>query len=278
MGEEYRHIGKATPRKDAQEIVTGKAQYIDDVRLPGMLYGRVLRSPYPHAIIKSIDTSKAEKLPGVKAVLTYKNIPEWEGGDPPHWRVLDSKVRFVGDAIALVAAETKEIAEEALELIDVEYEELPAVYDVEEAIKPDAPQLYTQFPGNVLPRGCPPYGPKALQEVVMGDVEKGFREADFIVEGTCAYESIPNPLPPEPPGVIANWEGPNQLTILVASQAAVMNRWIWLPLMGQVDIRAIGTQCGGSYGTKDYLLIPLGHAAALAKATGKPVKIYYTKE
>ena len=278
MGEEYRYIGKATPRKDAQEIVTGKAQYIDDIRLPEMLYGRVLRSPYPHANIKSIDTSKAEKLPGVKAVLTYKNIPEWEVGVPPHMRVLDSKVCFVGDAVSLVAAETEEIAEEALELIDVEYEELPAVYDVEEAMKPDAPQLYTQFPSNVFPRGCRVYGPKALQEVVIGDVEEGFREADFVAEGTCAYENITNPLPPEPPGVIANWEGPNQLTILVASQSAVMNRWIWLPFMGLVDIRAIGTQCGGSYGTKNYLLIPLGHAAALAKATGRPVKIYYTKE
>ena len=279
MGEEYRHIGKAAPRKDAREIVTGKAQYFDDVRLPEMLYGKVLRSPYPHANIKSIDTSKAETCPGVKAVLTYKNVLEWEVGNPPHRRVLDSKVRFVGDAAALVAAETEEIAEEALELIDVEYEELPAVYDVEEAMKPDAPQLYTQFPGNVLPRGFPPYGPKVLQEVVMGDVEEGFREADFIVGGTCACENITNPLPPEPPGVIANWEGLNQLTILVTSQSPVMNKWLGFPFwMGQVDIRVIGTQCGGSYGTKNHLLIPVVHAAALAKATGRPVKIYYTKE
>ena len=278
MAKEYRHIGKATPRKDAREIVTGKAQYIDDIKLPKMLYGKVLRSPYPHANIKNIDTSKAEAYPGVKAVLTYKNVPEWKMGAPRHRRVLDSKVRFVGDAVALVAAETKEIAEEALELIDVEYEQLPAVYDVEEAMKPDAPQLYAEFPGNVFPRGCPVFGPKALQEVVMGDVEKGFREADFIAEGTCAYENIPNPLPPEPPGVIATWEGPNQLTIWTASQSAAMIRNFGQPFMGLVDVRVISTQCGGSYGTKNATLTPIGYAAALAKATGRPVKVYYTKE
>jgi len=278
MATEYRHIGKATPRKDARQIVTGRAQYIDDLKLPKMLYGKVLRSPHPHANIKNIDTGRAEAYPGVKAVLTYKNVPEWKLGDPPHRRVLDSKVRFVGDAVALVAAETREIAEEALELITVEYEELPAVYDVEEAIKPGAPQLYDEFPGNVLPRGCPGFGPRALQEVVIGDVEKGFREADFIAEGTYAYENIPNPLPPEPPGVIANWEGPNQLTIWLATQAVGKNRNAVQSWTKFVDTRVISTQCGGSYGTKNSPLSPIAYAAALAKVTGRPVKIYYTKE
>jgi CO/xanthine dehydrogenase Mo-binding subunit len=278
MAREYRHLGKATPRKDAREIVTGEAEFIDDVKLPRMLYGKVLRSPYPHANIKNIDPSKAEKLPGVRAVLTYKNVPEWEWGVPHHERVLDSKVRFVGDAVALVAAETKEIAEEALELIDVEYEQLSAVYDVEEAIKPGAPQLYTQFPDNVIPPDPPKSEPKLLQKVVTGDVEKGFREADFIAEGSCAYENFANPLPPEPPGVIANWEGPEQLTIYTASQSAPMNRYTAQPVMGLPDIRVIGTQCGGSYGSKNANLRPITFAAALAKAACRPVHIYYTKE
>jgi CO/xanthine dehydrogenase Mo-binding subunit len=278
MAREYRHLGKATTRKDAQAIVTGGAEYIDDLKLPGMLYGKVLRSPYPHANIKNIDTGKAEKLPGVKTVLTYKNVPEWSWGIPRHERVLDSKVRFVGDAVSLVAAETEEIAEEALQLIDVEYEQLPAVYDVEEAIKPGAPQLYTVIPGNVFPRDALPFRPKTLKEIAMGDVEKGFEEADFIAEGTCAYENFPHPLPPEPPGVIATWGGPEQLTIFTASQSAAMNRHTAQPLMGLIDIRVIGTQCGGSYGTKNAYLRPVTYAAALAKATGRPVKIYYTKE
>jgi len=278
MANEYRHIGKATLRKDAWEIVTGRAQYIDDIKLPGMLYGKVMRSPYPHANIKNIDISKAEVYLGVKAVLTYKNAPKWKAGLPPHIRVLDSRVRFVGDAVALIAADSQEIAEEALELIDVEYEQLPAVYDVQKAIKPDAPQLYVQFTGNVLPRGCPSFGTKALQEIIIGDVEKGFGAADFIVEGTCAYENIPNPLPPEPPGVIATWGGPNQLTLWIATHAVGKNRSTVQPWMGVGDIRVIGTQCGGGYGSKNSPVSLIAYAAALAKATGRPVKIYYTKE
>lgn len=277
--EKYRFIGKATPRKDAVEIVTGKVEFIDDIKQPNLLYGKVLRSRYPHANIKNIDTSKAEKLPGVMAVLTYKNTPNWKAGLPPHVRVLDSKVRFVGDAVALVAAKTEEIAKEALELIDVEYEPLSAVYDVEEATKPQAPQLYTEFPGNILPPGCPLYGPKALQEIVFGDIEKGFKEADFITEGTYMYENIPNPLPIEPPGVIVKWEESNKLTVWSATQTPNLVKLTAQLSMGEsLEVRSIGTACGGSYGTKTnywQLVLP---AAALAKVTGRPVKLCFTKE
>ena len=278
MSKEYRFIGKATPRKDATDIVTGKAEFISDIKLANMLYGRVLRSPYPHANIVDIDTSKSEDLFGVKAVLTYKDVPDWKGGLPPHVRVLDSKVRYVGDAVALVAAETEEGAEEGLELIDVKYERLPAVYDVEEAMKPDAPQLYFEFPGNVLPPGCPLYGPKALQEVVLGDVEKGFEEADIITEGTYKYENIPNPLPIEPPGVIVKWESSKKLIVWSATQTTNVVKLSAEKLLGSVDVRSIGVACGGSYGTKTnywQLVLP---AAALAKVTGRPVKLCYTKE
>jgi CO/xanthine dehydrogenase Mo-binding subunit len=278
MAKEYRHLGKATPRKDAQEIVTGKAKYIDDIKLPKMLYGKVLRCPYPHAEIKNIDTSKAEVYPGVEAVLTYKNVPDWKEGSPQHRRVLDSRLRFVGDAVALVATKTREIADEALELIDVEYEQLPAVFDVDEALKPDAPQLYTEFPGNIFPRGLPMFGPKTLQEVVMGDADKGLREADFIVEGTYIYENITNPLPPEPPGVIATWEGPNQLTVYTGSQSAPMMRNFGQAVTKFADVRAISTYCGGSYGSKNSPLTLMMYAAALAKVAGKPVKVCYNKE
>lgn len=274
----YRFLGKPTPRKDAVEIVTGRAKYIDDMEMPRMLHGRVLRSPYPHANIMSIETNKAENFAGVKAVLTHENVPDWMTGTPRHVRVLDRRVRFVGDGVALVAAETEEIAKEALGLIHVEYEELPAVYDVEEAIRPDAPQLYEAFPGNLLPLDVPVFGPKTLREVVLGDVGIGFEEADFIGEGTYAYENIPNPLPIEPPGVIAQWTESNRLTVWSATQSPTWHRHMMLSRMGFPDIRAISTQCGGSFGSKNYSAQLLFYAAALAKAAGRPVKVCFTKE
>ena len=110
---EFRHIGKAAPRLAAREFVTGKAKYIRDIKRPRMLYGKVLRSPYAHALIKNIDTSKAEALAGIKAVLTHKNVPDWYLGIPiPHARILDSKVRYVGDAVALAAARLRKAEEE----------------------------------------------------------------------------------------------------------------------------------------------------------------------
>ncbi|MEM2766839.1 MAG: xanthine dehydrogenase family protein molybdopterin-binding subunit [Candidatus Bathyarchaeia archaeon] len=283
MTQKYRFIGKPTPRKDAVDIVTGRARYINDVKLPGMLIGRVLRSPYPHAIIKNIDVEKAKKLPGVKAVLTYKDVPDWKIGLPLHLRVLDRKVRFVGDSVALVAAETEEIASEALKLINVEYEPLPAVYDVEEAIKPGAPQLYDEFPNNILPLGNPWFGtpkaPEGLKELIIGDVEKGLKEADIVVEDTFAYENIPNPLPPEPPGAIAAWEGPNTVHVWLSSQGIYIDKIsLYYILKRNVDVIVHACQCGGSYGSKGTILPIATQAIVLAKAAGRPVKLCYTKE
>ncbi|MFC2020250.1 xanthine dehydrogenase family protein molybdopterin-binding subunit [Chloroflexota bacterium] len=273
MASNYRYIGKDTPRKDARDIVTGKAQYIDDVRLPGMLFGRVLRSPLPHANIINIDVSRAAALPGVHAALTYKDVPEFEWGIPIHMRILDKKVRYVGDAVALVAAESYEIADEALELIDVEYEPLQACYDVEDAIKEGQPRLYDQYPNNIIPQI-----PKLLQNVIKGDVKKGFEEADEIIEGTGFYECFPNPLPPEPPGVIAYWQNPDRLVVYTATQSLGLNKFLAQPFFKMIDTQFIATQCGGSYGTKNANMTPVGYAAFLSQATRRPVKIYYTKE
>ena len=279
MGGKYRFIGKVTPRKDAAEIVTGKARFLNDIKLPDMLYGKVLRSPHAHALIKKVDKSRAEKLRGVKAVLTWEDVPDWKGGTPRYTRVLGRKVRFVGDAVALVAATSEEIAKEALRLIDVEYEVLPAVLDMEEALKPGAPQLYEEFPGNVVTPGVPFFGPKNLKEVVMGDVEKGFLEADAITEGTFAYENIPNPLPPEAPGAIALWEEPNKATLWVSNQASYMDKVTLFHVFGrEVEVRSIGGPCGGSYGSKFMSWQVQSHAVLLSRATGKPVKLIFTKE
>jgi CO/xanthine dehydrogenase Mo-binding subunit len=273
MASNYRHIGKNTPRKDARDIVTGRAQYIDDLRLPRMLFGRALRSPLPHANIKSIDVSRAAAFPGVYAVLTYKDVPDSEWGIPNHMRILDKKVRFVGDAVALVAAESYEVADEALELIDVEYEPLATCFDVEDATAPGQPQLYDQYPNNIIPQIS-----KLLQNIVRGDVDKGFNEADVIIEGTGNYACFPNPLPPEPPGVIAYWENPDKLVVYTATQSVGLNKYLGQPFFGMADMQVISTHCGGSYGTKNANLTPIGYAAVLSKATGRPVKVYYSKE
>lgn len=139
----YRHVGNYSPRKEAREIVTGKALFLDDSSLPHMLYGRTKRSPYPHAKIVKIDTSAAEALEGVHAVITHDNAPFLAAlGWPVHRLVLESKAFHVGDQVALIAADTLEIADEAVDLIQVEYEQLPAVFTAADALKEGAPQLY----------------------------------------------------------------------------------------------------------------------------------------
>lgn len=277
--EGYRHIGKATQRKDAVDIVTGASKYIDDMKMPGMLYGKVLRSPHAHANITHIDVGKALQLDGVKAVLTHRDVPDWKGGFPePHQRVLDSRVRYVGDGVALVAATRPEIAEEALDRIDVDYEVLPSVHNVEEAIGQGAVPLYDAYPENILPSDCPPFGRNSLKGIVRGNVKKGFEEADYIAEGTYGYENIPNPLPPEPPGVIAHWEGPDKITLWAATQCPNILKMRSEMVLGFPEVRVIGTCCGGSYGSKIEFWLIVMYAAALARAAHRPVKLCYTKE
>jgi CO/xanthine dehydrogenase Mo-binding subunit len=279
VSEQYRFIGKAIPRKDARDITTGRARYINDIHVPHMLYGRILRSPYPHANIRNIDTSRAEALPGVKAVLTYQNAPAWMVGNPLHLRVLGSKMRFVGDSVALVAAETEEIADQALELIDVDYEILPAVYDVEKAIEPGAPQLYDIYPNNIMPPIAPFMGDKILQNIIIGDTEAGFKEADVVTEGTYEYNNIPNPLPPEPPGAIAEWESPDIVHLWISSQGPYFDRLTLYYMLGRkVNVKVTACQCGGSYGSKGNSSPIFLQAIMLAKASGRPVKLCLNKE
>ncbi len=279
MGDNYRYIGRAVQRRDAVDIVTGAAQFIDDLRFQNLLHGKVLRSPYAHARIKSIDRSRAKALPGVKAVLTWEDIPDWMGGTPRNVRVLDKKVRYVGDAVALVAASTPEIAQEALKLIDVEYEVLPAVLDIDSALKPGAPLVHDDCPNNIIPGGAIIFGPECLKGVVKGDVEKGFQEADVIAEGEFGYENIPSALPPESVGAVALWEEPNKVTIWSASQAPYMDKVTLFHVFDrQVEIRSIGGHVGGSFGTKIMCWQVQSYAALLSRAARRPVKVMFTKE
>lgn len=279
MTTEYRFIGKPVPRKDARDITTGRAKYINDISVPHMLHGKVLRSPHPHANIRNIDTSKAKALSGVKAVLTYRDVPNWKIGNPLHLRVLGSKMRFVGDSVALVAAETEEIAYGALELIDVDYEILPSVYDVEKAIEKDAPQLYDIFSNNIMPQIAPFFGDNVLQNIIIGDTEAGFKEADVLSEGTFEYNNITNPLPPEPPGAIAEWEDPDTVHLWISSQGPYFDRLTLYYMLGRkVNVKVTACQCGGSYGSKGNSPPIYLQAIMLAKAAGRPVKLCLNKE
>ena len=173
-------IGKPTPVFDARLKVSGQLQYVDDMKLPGMLHAKILLSTHAHANIASIDTSAAEALPGVRAVITYKDAPDVRfNGNGEDWdileseRVLDSRVRYVGDKVAAVAADTDAIAAAALKLIKVEYEDLPAYFDAEEAVAPDAVKLHDwNENGNIL------------WEVdnTFGDLDAGFSAADFVLD------------------------------------------------------------------------------------------------
>ena len=190
----YKVIGTQVPRPELHGKTTGDAEYTGDVQLPGMLWGKILRSPFSHARIVNIDTSKAEKLPGVHAVLTGDDVKGVRFGrgyrDAPV--LAPGRVRFVGDRVAAVAAETAAIAQAAVDLIDVQYEEVPAVFDPIEALKPDAPILHPDMNEYVgLPKPVdPPSNAFAVDLVERGDIEAGFASADLIVENTFTVSRV----------------------------------------------------------------------------------------
>lgn len=268
MVEELTVVGKGLPLKDAYEKVTGRLKFSVDFRVEGMLHAKVLRSPYSHAKIVKIDTSKADSLPGVEATITHKDVPldEWMAvGFNYRGRVLDERVRFVGDEVAAVAAVNPSIAEEALSLIEVEYEELPAVFDIEEAMKPDAPLV------------CPHGNVRDPSIVEWGDTEKGFKEADIVVEHSTRMGNQSH-APLEPGASIASWEG-NKLTIWAGTQTPFQMRdeIARLLKMPQNKVRIIALPVGGSFGLywiNNFNLIPI----FLAKKANKPVKIELTRE
>lgn len=254
-------VGKSISRIDGYDKVSGSAVYTFDKLLPRMAIGKTLRCPYPHARIKSIDVSAARQLDGVLDILTYQNSPkiEWYGVS----YLFDPHLRYEGDEVAVVAAETEQIAEDALQLIKVEYEELPFVVDPLEAIKPDAPQLYDS--GNI--RGGKP------STYSRGDVDKGFAEADAIVEGTYTTE-VEIHDPTEVHGSVANWNG-DKLTIWDSTQGVFTVRNGVANALGipESHVRVIKKYMGGGFGSKlttgKYSVM----AALLARNIGRPVKL-----
>src|SRR5581483_9454663 len=184
---------RSVPLVDAQARVTGEIDYALNLELPGMLHARILRSPHPHARIVRVDTSRAERLPGVEAVLSRNDLLDQERFFPYYGNVIRDqtpvaldKVRFVGEPVAAVAAVDEDVAAEALDLIEVEYEELPAVFDAEEALRPDAPLVHEGEHRVVPGRADIKARSKANSNIAhlftqrKGDVEQGFREADLV--------------------------------------------------------------------------------------------------
>ena len=267
----YSVIGKSLPRVDSVPKVTGEAKYTGDLVLPRMLFGKILRSPHPHARILGIDTSRARRLAGVKAVITGRDTGRVEYGNvlPDEHALAVDKVRFIGDAVAAVAAADEETAAEAIDLIKVEYEELPAVFDPEEAMKPGAPVIHEQFPNNVSAR--PGY--------VWGDVEKGFRESDYIWEDTFRTQPVTH-CAMEPHAALAVCDSSGRATLWASTQSPYAVRFNIAKVLGMPlsDVRVIKPHVGAGFGGKRETFDLHFCAVLLSKLTGRPVRIVYTPE
>lgn len=273
-------IGHSVKRTDLLDKVTGNARYVADMPFPGLLFGKIKRSNVAHAKIRRIDTSRALALPGVKAVLTHQNVPRVLHAGSPHPRsasvtcdqyILDDKVRYWGEGVAAVAAISEEIAERALELIEVEYETLPAVFTTEDAERSDAPRIHDREPGGNL----------VLPPVIVrrGDVEAGFAEADFILEGI--YEGgRPTPVYMEPNVLTCSWDGNGNLTVWISTQTAFMVRGIMAEVLGLPlhKVRVLVDHMGGGFGAKQDLFQHEFLCALLARETRRPVRMEYTRE
>jgi 4-hydroxybenzoyl-CoA reductase subunit alpha len=271
-------IGKPTAMVDAAEKTTGSGKYTDDLRVPGMLVGKILHSPYPHARIKSIDTTRAEALDGVVAVVIGKDAPNPYGilpvGHDEHALALD-KVRYVGDNVACVAAVSESIAEKALELIDVQYEVLPAYFDPEESMKATTDFIHENKPGNL----------EKDYHHAFGDPDKGFAEAHHIAEARFIANEVTHAAM-EPHSTLASFElNPHtgkmgRLTVWSSTQVPyyLQHKLSLVLEMPMSQIRVIKPLVGGGFGGKSEV-IPLEIIAAIAARKAQaPVKITYTRE
>lgn len=275
----FRTVGKSVKRDDVLEKVTGEGLYTSDIALPGLLFGKIKRAEVAHARIKRIDVTKALAHPGVKAVLTHEDVPRVLHYGSPHPRsasctkdqyILDDRVRFWGEGVAAVAAVSEEIADEALDLIEVEYEELPAVFDPGEAQKPGAPLIHDVGPGGNL----------VLDPVHVerGDVERGFAEADMILEGEFSG-GRPIPAYMEPNVCMADWDGSNKLTFWTSTQTSFMVRGILAEVLGLplTKVRVLVDHMGGGFGAKQDCFQHEFLCALLARQTRRPVRMEFTR-
>jgi CO/xanthine dehydrogenase Mo-binding subunit len=284
-------VGTRPIRPDGVDKVTGRAVFAADTRASGMLWGKILRSPHAHARIVSIDTSKAEKLAGVLAVVTAKDFPEianeeaFVGEGPMNFRDLScnviarTKTLYEGHAVAAVAATTQAIADDALALIDVKYEVLPFVIDVEEAMADNAPVLHDDmFTAGVNPKPTKPSNVAKVVTFKKGDAEAGFKGADVIIEGKYTTKPVHQGYI-EPHACLATYAADGQITIHSSSQGHFMVRAYTAKLLGidMANIRCTPAEIGGGFGGKTLIYLePV--AVALSRKSGKSVKMQMTRE
>ncbi len=282
--QDFAVIGNSVKRADVVGKVTGQAMYAGDLALPGMLHACLKRADIAHARILGIDVSKALALPGVKAVLTHKDVPRVLHYGSPHPRsasvtrdqyILDDTVRYWGEGVAAVAAVSEEIAQQAIDLIEVTYQPLPAVFTIEDAMKPDAPQIHAVSPGGNL------VIPPAVY--ARGDIQRGFAEAEVIVEGEYSM-GRPTPAYMEPNICTCKWDssgdGEGKLTVWISTQTAFMVRGTLAEVLGLPlhKVRVIVDHMGGGFGAKQDLFQSEFLCALLARQTGKPVRMEFSRK
>lgn len=283
----WKTVGKPEIKVDAIKLVQGKPAFAADIEKRGMLIAKVLHSPHAHARIKNIDTSKAKAIPGVVAVLTWKDIPRvvysTAGQSDPipgplDTFSLDNKVRFVGDRVAFVAAETVEIADMALSKIEVEYEALSAILDSEDAMKPDAIQIHDEPEYVNFADSDPSRNLAAEIRIDIGDVEKGFAEADRIFEGDYVVPKVQQ-AHIEPHVCVTYWDEDDRLVMRTSTQVPFHVRRMLAPVLDLPvkRIRVIKPRIGGGFGGKQEVLME-DVPAHLTIATGRPVIYEYTRE
>lgn len=281
---ELQVVGKSEPKVDAIKLAKGNPAFVDDFEIRGMLYAKLLTSPHAHGRIVDIDDSEARALPGVHAIVHYKNIARVRyasGGQSypnpkPYDQVsFDNKVRYVGDRVAAVAAESLEIAEQAIKLIKVQYEVLPAVFDTNEAIKEGAPVIHDE--PDMEGAYDVVHNISHYIHAEVGNIEQGFAQADRIFEQTYYVHQVQQ-CPIEPHIAISYWDSDERLVIRTSTQVPFHVRRMVAPLLGMPvkRIRVIKPRIGGGFGAKQEMLIEdiVGH---LTIATGKPVRLELTR-
>lgn len=278
-------VGLGIPRVDAFEKVKGKAIYADDIRFPDMLYGKVLRSKLPHARIVNIDVSQAAGLRGVKAVMTGKDIPATYG--PPGLGLRDQpffafeKVRYIGEPIAAVVAIDEDVAQEAVDLIEVDYEELPAVFDPVLAMMPNAPILHEQLHTYQCPPAINPIPNSNIchyAKIRLGNIQQGFKESDFVFENNFKTQMVQH-CSLEPHTAIAQMDPNGRIMLWVANDSPFACRRelaeaLTIPIS---KIRVMVPFMGGGFGGKGGLTVEPICVALCMKANGKPVKVSWSR-